>query len=93
MVSPLLVSLPPVGSRGRKPQPPSPQTARRLQALHKHHQQAGVEAREALDKLALAILDCYEQEGASVRQIGALLGVPHQTVDVWKRRAQQLRGS
>ena len=72
-------------TKGRKPQPPSEETAQRLRELYERRLLAN-------EELLLAVLDCIEREGASLRQIAMVLGVGKSTVGNWARDARQLRG-
>ena len=68
-----------------------PKTARRLRRLLERKQRTDLDRIKTSDELAVAVLVCHEQEGASVRQIAAALAVPSATVHVWVKRGRRLR--
>ena len=78
---------------GRKRRPPTPRTAKRLQTLYERKLRADDNARAAHDALLLALLDAAELEGASRRELAAVLGVGTTTVQTWLKHAKHLRPS
>jgi transposase len=50
-------------------------------------------ARAAHEALLLALLDAAELEGASRRELAAVLGVGTTTVQTWLKQAERLRAS